>query len=81
MTQNRTARAQTTGERRGLLRFPKPEVVVALGFAGLVNLAIVMMSSSVFGKLTRVSNRSWRRVSHADSGARGRRKQAFFWSH
>src|SRR5260370_1780545 len=51
LTQNRTA-ARNNRERRGLLRFSNREVVVALGFAGLVNLAIVMMSSSVFGQFT-----------------------------
>ena len=49
LTQNRTP-ARNNHERRGLLRFSNREVVVALGFAGLVNLAMVMMSSSVFGK-------------------------------
>jgi len=39
-------------ERRGLLRFSNQEVVIALGFAGLVNLAMVMMSTSVFSKST-----------------------------
>jgi manganese transport protein len=34
------------------LRFSNREVAIALGFAGLVNLAMVMMSSSVFGKST-----------------------------
>jgi manganese transport protein len=47
LTQNRTP-ARNDGERRGLLRFSNKEVVVALGFAGLVNLAMVMMSASVF---------------------------------
>jgi manganese transport protein len=51
LTQNRTP-ARNNNERRGLLRFSNREVVVALGFAGLVNLAMVMMSSSVFGKST-----------------------------
>jgi manganese transport protein len=51
LTQNRTP-ARNNRERRGLLRFSNREVVVALGFAGLVNLAMVMMSSSVFGKST-----------------------------
>ena len=51
LTQNRTP-ARNNHERRGLLRFSNREVVVALGFAGLVNLAMVMMSSSVFGKST-----------------------------
>jgi manganese transport protein len=51
LTQNRTA-ARNNRERRGLLRFSNREVVIALGFAGLVNLAMVMMSSSVFGKST-----------------------------
>ena len=49
LTQNRTA-ARNNRERRGLLRFSNREVVIALGFAGLVNLAMVMMSSSVFGR-------------------------------
>jgi manganese transport protein len=49
LTQNRTP-ARNNRERHGLLRFSNREVVVALGFAGLVNLAMVMMSSSVFGK-------------------------------
>jgi manganese transport protein len=49
LTQNRTA-ARNNRERRGLLRFSNREVVIALGFAGLVNLAMVMMSASVFGK-------------------------------
>jgi manganese transport protein len=47
LTQNRTP-ARNDSERRGLLRFSNREVVVALGFAGLVNLAMVMMSASVF---------------------------------
>jgi manganese transport protein len=51
LTQNRTA-ARNDRERRGLLRFSNREVVIALGFAGLVNLAMVMMSSSIFGKST-----------------------------
>jgi manganese transport protein len=49
LTQNRTT-ARNDRERRGLLRFSNREVVIALGFAGLVNLAMVMMSASVFGK-------------------------------
>jgi manganese transport protein len=51
LTQNRTI-ARNNHERRNLLRFSNREVVAALGFAGLVNLAMVMMSSSVFGKST-----------------------------
>jgi manganese transport protein len=47
LTQNRTT-ARNDGERRSLLRFSNREVVIALGFAGLVNLAMVMMSASVF---------------------------------
>src|SRR6266550_831296 len=47
LTQNRTA-TRNDNERRSLLRFSNREVVIALGFAGLVNLAMVMMSSSVF---------------------------------
>jgi manganese transport protein len=49
LTQNRTP-ARNDRERRSLLRFSNREVVVALGFAGLVNLAMVMMSASAFGK-------------------------------
>jgi manganese transport protein len=49
LTQNRTP-ARNDRERRGLLRFSNREVVIALGFAGLVNLAMVMMSASVFGQ-------------------------------
>jgi manganese transport protein len=49
LTQKRTA-ARNNHDRRNLLRFSNREVVAALGFAGLVNLAMVMMSSSVFGK-------------------------------
>ena len=51
LTQNRTP-ARNDRERRGLLRFSNREVVIALGFAGLVNLAMVMMSASVFSRLT-----------------------------
>jgi manganese transport protein len=51
LTQSRTP-ARNECERRGLLRFSNQEVVIALGFAALVNLAMVMMSSSVFGKST-----------------------------
>jgi manganese transport protein len=47
LTQGRTP-ARNDGERRGLLRFSNREVVVALGLAGVVNLAMVMMSASVF---------------------------------
>jgi len=49
LTQNRTP-ARSDAERRGLLRFSNREVVLALGFAGLVNMAMVMMSASVFGR-------------------------------
>jgi manganese transport protein len=48
LTQRRVA-AGTYGERRGLLRFSNHEVVIALGFAALVNLAMVTVSASVFG--------------------------------
>jgi len=49
LTQNRTTE-RNDRERRSLLRFSNREVVIALGFAGLVNLAMVMMSASVFGQ-------------------------------
>jgi manganese transport protein len=48
LTQKRTP-VRDDRERRRLLRFSNREVVIALGFAGLVNLAMVMMSASVFG--------------------------------
>src|SRR6202034_2311582 len=49
LTQGRTP-ARNDRERRRLVRFSNQEVVIALGFAGLVNLAMVMMSASAFGK-------------------------------
>ena len=49
LTQNRTP-PRNDFERRRLLRFSNREVVIALGFAGLVNLAMVMMSAADFGK-------------------------------
>ncbi|MFM0631192.1 Nramp family divalent metal transporter [Paraburkholderia xenovorans] len=49
LTQTRTL-AGNDDERRRLLRFSNKEVVIALGFATFVNLAMVMMSASVFGK-------------------------------
>ncbi len=49
LTQNRN-RARNDGERRSLLRYSNREVIIALGFAGFVNLAMVMMSASVFRK-------------------------------
>jgi manganese transport protein len=51
LTQNRT-RPCNDRECRSLLRFSNREVVIALGFAGLVNLAMVMMSASVFSEST-----------------------------
>jgi manganese transport protein len=49
LTQSRTL-PRNDFERRGLLRFSNREVVIALGFAALVNLAMVMMATSAFGK-------------------------------
>jgi manganese transport protein len=49
LTQNRTP-PRNDFERSRLLRFSNREVVIALGFAGLVNLAMVMMSASALGK-------------------------------
>jgi manganese transport protein len=49
LTQSRTP-ARNDSERRGLLRFSNQEVVIALGFAGAVNLAMVMSSASAFSK-------------------------------
>jgi manganese transport protein len=51
LTQARTP-ARNDRERRGLLKFSNREVVIALGFAGLVNLAMVIMSASVFSGST-----------------------------
>jgi len=48
LTQNRT-RPRNDVERRSLLRFSNQEVIIGLGFAGLVNLAMVMASASAFG--------------------------------
>jgi manganese transport protein len=39
---------RTNGERRRLLQFSNREVVLALGLAGLVNMAMVAMAASVF---------------------------------
>ena len=49
LTQNRTP-ARNDEERRQLLAFSNREVLVALGIAGFVNLAMVMMFASVFSK-------------------------------
>ena len=49
LTQNRVP-ARNNYQRRKLVRFSNREVVIALGFAGLVNLAMVAMSASVFSK-------------------------------
>jgi manganese transport protein len=48
LTQNRTP-ARNDRERLGLVRFSNQEVVIALGFAGLINLAMVIMAATVFG--------------------------------
>ena len=47
LTQGRTP-ANNAGEHRALLRFSNREVVVALSFAGLVNMAMVIMASAAF---------------------------------
>ena len=47
LTQNRV-RPRSEGERARLLRFSNLEVVVALGVAGLINMAMVIMASSAF---------------------------------
>ncbi|HEY1996554.1 Nramp family divalent metal transporter [Paraburkholderia sp.] len=49
LTQNR-APARNDYQRRKLVRFSNREVMIALGFAGFVNLAMVAMSASVFSK-------------------------------
>jgi manganese transport protein len=47
LTQDRVL-PRTNGERRRLLQFSSREVVLALGLAGLVNMAMVAMAASVF---------------------------------
>src|SRR6201988_1814955 len=47
LTQDRVL-PRTDGERRRLLQFSNREVVLALGLAGLVNMAMVAMAASVF---------------------------------
>ena len=47
LTQGR-APTRDEGERRKLVRFSNIEVVVALGIAGLVNIAMVLMAASAF---------------------------------
>ncbi len=47
LTQDR-ARARNDGERGQLVRFSNIEVMIALGVAGLVNMAMVMMAASAF---------------------------------
>jgi len=49
LTQHRVPTANDA-ERRKLLRFSNREVIIALGVAGLVNMAMVAMSASVFRK-------------------------------
>jgi manganese transport protein len=49
LTQNRTP-PRNHYERGRLVQFSNWEVVVALGFAGLVNLAMVMIAAAAFGK-------------------------------
>jgi len=49
LTQNR-APAADEAQRRRLVRFSHREVVLALGVAGLVNMAMVAMAATVFGK-------------------------------
>jgi manganese transport protein len=47
LTQDRVV-PRTDGERKRLLRFSNREVVLALGLAGLVNIAMVAMAAAVF---------------------------------
>ena len=47
LTQARTP-VRDDGERRMVLRFSNQEVIIALAFAGLVNMAMVIMASSAF---------------------------------
>ena len=49
LTQDR-APIRNDQERRKLIAFSNKEVMIALGFAGLVNMAMVAMSASVFSK-------------------------------
>lgn len=50
LTQSRTV-ARNDNERRRLLRFSNREVIIALGLAGAVNMAMVVMSSNAFHQL------------------------------
>lgn len=47
LTQNRIP-AHNDGERRRLISYSHREIIIALGLAGLVNLAMVIMSAQVF---------------------------------
>lgn len=47
LTQNR-ARARTDDERKKLIRFSNREVLIALGIAGAVNMAMVIMAAAAF---------------------------------
>ena len=49
LTQNR-APMQNNEQRRKLVRFSNREVIIALGVAALINMAMVAMSASVFSK-------------------------------
>jgi manganese transport protein len=49
LTQHR-APAHDDAQRRRLVRFSNREVVVALGLAGLVNMAMIAMAATAFGK-------------------------------
>jgi len=47
LTQNRVP-ARNDGERRRIIRFSNREVLLALGFAGLVNMAMIAMAAAAF---------------------------------
>ncbi len=66
-------------ERRKMLRFSNREVVVALGFAGCVNIAMVLMAASVFSsghsEVAEIET-----AYHTLTPLLGAGRQAFSWS-
>jgi manganese transport protein len=59
-------------ERRDLLRFQRADVSIALGLAGLVNLAMLVVAAALFGSAGRTSASAqaagWLGAAHADLG-------------
>ncbi len=55
-------------ERRALLRFQRADVVVALGTAGLVNLAMLVVAAALFRTAGHAATTDWIQAAHADLG-------------